>query len=104
MSELASESPAQRELHFNTLPTAEATARLLTCLAVPRWAAEVVAGRPYDNLAALTKQAEAAAATLTDDELAAALARHPRIGERAGRTTTRRSPGGNRPPWRRTTN
>ncbi len=84
MSELASESPAQRELHFNTLPTAEATARLLTCLAVPRWAAEVVAGRPYDNLAALAKQAEAAAATLTDDELAAALARHPRIGERAG--------------------
>ena len=72
------------ELHFNALPTAEATARLLTCLAVPRWAAEVVAGRPYDNLAALAKQAEAAAATLTDDELAAALARHPRIGERAG--------------------
>ncbi len=29
MSELASESPAQRVLHFNTLPTAEATARLL---------------------------------------------------------------------------
>ena len=84
MSEPASEATAQRELHFNTLSTAEATARLLTCLAVPRWAAEVVAGRPYDNLAALVKQAEAAAATLTDDELAAALARHPRIGERAG--------------------
>ena len=72
------------ELHFNDLPTAAATERLLTCLAVPRWAAEVAAGRPYDNLAALTKQAEAAATTLTDDELAAALARHPRIGERAG--------------------
>ena len=73
-----------KELHFNTLPTPEATARLLTCLAVPRWAAEVVDGRPYDTLAALTKQAEAAAATLSDDELATALARHPRIGERAG--------------------
>ena len=73
-----------KELHFNTLPTPEATARLLTCLAVPRWAAEVVDGRPYDTLAALTKQAEAAAATLSDDELASALARHPRIGERAG--------------------
>jgi len=73
-----------KELHFNTLPTPEATARLLTCLAVPRWAAEVVDGRPYDTLAALTKQAEAAAATFSDDELASALARHPRIGERAG--------------------
>jgi 2-oxo-4-hydroxy-4-carboxy-5-ureidoimidazoline decarboxylase len=72
------------ELDFNLLPGAEATARLLTCLAVPRWAADVVDGRPYADLAALTKQAEAAAATLTDDELAAALARHPRIGERAG--------------------
>jgi 2-oxo-4-hydroxy-4-carboxy-5-ureidoimidazoline decarboxylase len=72
------------ELHFNDLPTAAATERLLTCLAVPRWAAEVVAGRPYDNVAALTKQAEAAAATLSDDELASALDRHPRIGERAG--------------------
>jgi len=55
MSELASESSAQRELHFNTLRTAEATARLLTCLAVPRWAAEGGAGRPDDNLAALLK-------------------------------------------------
>jgi 2-oxo-4-hydroxy-4-carboxy-5-ureidoimidazoline decarboxylase len=72
------------ELYFNALPEAEATGRLLTCLAVPRWAADVVDGRPYADLDALTKQAEAAAATLTDDELAAALARHPRIGERAG--------------------
>ena len=72
------------ELHFNVLPVAEATERLLTCLAVPRWAADVVDGRPYADLAALAKQADAAAATLTDDEVAAALARHPRIGERAG--------------------
>jgi 2-oxo-4-hydroxy-4-carboxy-5-ureidoimidazoline decarboxylase len=72
------------ELHFNDLTEAEATERLLACLAVPRWAADVVDGRPYADLAALTKQAEAAAATLTDDELAAALAGHPRIGERAG--------------------
>jgi 2-oxo-4-hydroxy-4-carboxy-5-ureidoimidazoline decarboxylase len=71
------------ELIFNTLPAAEATDRLLTCLAVRRWAADVVEGRPYADLDALTAQAAAAAATLTDDELAAALARHPQIGERA---------------------
>jgi OHCU decarboxylase len=69
---------------FNELPEAEATQRLLTCLAVPRWAQEVAGGRPYPDLAALTARAEAAADQLSDAELAAALDRHPRIGERAG--------------------
>ena len=69
---------------FNAWPEAEATRRLLTCLAVPRWAAEVAAGRPYPDQAALTARAAAAAAALSDVELAAALDRHPRIGERAG--------------------
>ncbi len=69
---------------FNALPEAEATRRLLTCLAVPRWATEVAGGRPYPDLAALSARAGAAAAELSDAELAAALDRHPRIGERAG--------------------
>ena len=69
---------------FNALPEAEATRRLLTCLAVPRWATEVAGGRPYPDLAALSARAGAAAAELSDAELASALDRHPRIGERAG--------------------
>jgi 2-oxo-4-hydroxy-4-carboxy-5-ureidoimidazoline decarboxylase len=69
---------------FNTLPEAEATRRLMACLAVPRWAQEVAGGRPYADVAALTAGADAAAAELSDTELTAALARHPRIGERAG--------------------
>jgi 2-oxo-4-hydroxy-4-carboxy-5-ureidoimidazoline decarboxylase len=69
---------------FNALPEAEATRRLLTCLNVPRWAAEVAGGRRYANYAALAAQAEASAAQLSDDELSAALDGHPRIGERAG--------------------
>ena len=69
---------------FNALPEAEATRRLLTCLNVPRWAAEVVGGRPYANYAALAAQAGASAALLSDAELSAALDGHPRIGERAG--------------------
>jgi 2-oxo-4-hydroxy-4-carboxy-5-ureidoimidazoline decarboxylase len=69
---------------FNALPAAEATRQLLTCLDVRRWAQEVADGRPYADLAALTAKAEAAAAVLSDGELTAALARHPRIGERAG--------------------
>jgi 2-oxo-4-hydroxy-4-carboxy-5-ureidoimidazoline decarboxylase len=64
---------------FNALPEAEATRRLLTCLNVPRWAAEVAGGRRYPDYAALAAQAEASAA-----QLSAALDGHPRIGERAG--------------------
>jgi 2-oxo-4-hydroxy-4-carboxy-5-ureidoimidazoline decarboxylase len=69
---------------FNALPEAEATQRLLTCLNVPRWAAEVASGRRYADYAALAAQAEASAAQLSDAELASALNGHPRIGERAG--------------------
>ena len=69
---------------FNALPEAEATRRLLTCLNVPRWAAEVAAGMPYPDYDALAAKAEASATELSDDELSAALDGHPRIGERAG--------------------
>jgi len=58
-------------------------AQLTTCLAVPRWVREVMAGRPYADRAALLAAADRAAATLTTDEVAAALAGHPRIGEHA---------------------
>jgi 2-oxo-4-hydroxy-4-carboxy-5-ureidoimidazoline decarboxylase len=68
---------------FNDLPVEEVTARLLTCLAVPRWAADVVASRPYPTWTALRARADAAARTLSSAELDAALARHPRIGQRA---------------------
>ncbi len=71
---------------FDTLPRDEARARLLSCLAVPRWADEVLAGRPYAAWAPLQESAARAAGQLTDEELEAALARHPRIGERAGAT------------------
>src|SRR5262245_38387823 len=69
---------------FNALPEDEATRRLLTCLNVPRWAADVAGGREYADFAALAAKAEESAAQLSDDELSAALDGHPRIGERAG--------------------
>ncbi len=68
---------------FNEMDDARARDRLLTCLDVPRWADEVLAGRPYDTLDEVERRMVAAASTLTDDELERALARHPRIGERA---------------------
>lgn len=68
---------------FNALPEAEARERLATCLAVPRWCDTVLQGRPYADRDALDAVATNAS-ELTDPELEAALARHPRIGERAG--------------------
>jgi len=69
---------------FNALPEQEAAERLRTCLDVPRWVDTILAGRPYGDQDALLAVARNAATEMTDDELAAALARHPRIGEKAG--------------------
>ncbi len=68
---------------FNGLPEADARLRLAECLDAPRWVDVVLNGRPYADVGALRAVATAAA-ELDDDELEAALARHPRIGERAG--------------------
>ena len=68
---------------FNALPEPEARARLAACLDVPRWVDTVLAGRPYADTGALRAVATTAA-ELDDEELEQALARHPRIGERAG--------------------
>ena len=70
---------------FNVLSPNDARDRLLRCLAVPRWAADVAEGRPYPTFEALRERAIDAAAALTDAELATALSGHPRIGERPTR-------------------
>ena len=69
---------------FNVLPEEVARERLAECLDVERWVDAVVVGRPYADAGALHQVASTAAGSLSDDELASALARHPRIGERAG--------------------
>ena len=68
---------------FNAMDDAAARERLLVCLDVPRWADAVAAGRPYSDAGEVEAAMSAASATITDDELEQALARHPRIGERA---------------------
>jgi len=67
---------------FNGLPADEARARAAACLDVPRWVEALVAGRPYADRDHVLSVAAQQAEHLDDDELAAALARHPRIGER----------------------
>lgn len=68
---------------FNAAPDDEATALLLACCDVPRWADAVREARPYDDLAGALAAADAAARAFTGDEVTRALAAHPRIGERA---------------------
>ena len=68
---------------FNAMDDDAARERLLVCLDVPRWADAVLAGRPYASIDEVEAAMTAASATITDDELEQALARHPRIGERA---------------------
>jgi 2-oxo-4-hydroxy-4-carboxy-5-ureidoimidazoline decarboxylase len=72
---------------FDGLPPAEAERELRTVCTAPRWARAVAAGRPYGSAAAL--QAVAAAA-LTDADLDEAITGHPRIGDRAAGSQSRR--------------
>ena len=72
---------------FHSLPAAEARGLLLARCAAEPWASRLVAGRPYPTVAALLRESDEAVTSLTEPQLAAALAGHPRIGERipAGR-------------------
>ncbi|MDO5711859.1 MAG: 2-oxo-4-hydroxy-4-carboxy-5-ureidoimidazoline decarboxylase [Micrococcales bacterium] len=68
---------------FNAARPEAAAAILRPCLDVERWISVIVEGRPYPAPAALVDAAQAAAHPLTRDEVDAALAHHPRIGDRA---------------------
>ncbi|WP_159803012.1 2-oxo-4-hydroxy-4-carboxy-5-ureidoimidazoline decarboxylase [Arthrobacter zhaoguopingii] len=66
---------------FNAAPVTDAAEVLRLCLDIPRWIDEIVVARPFKSISALTSFAAAAAPDFSDDELDAALAHHPRIGE-----------------------
>lgn len=68
---------------FNALPAAEAARAIGVWAAIPAWTDAVAAGRPYASVDALAATARAAAEEWTREDLDAALAHHPRIGERA---------------------
>lgn len=69
---------------FNEAGREAAIASLRPCLDIPRWYDELADGRPYDSVDDVVARAESAAGPFTADEIEAALAHHPRIGERAG--------------------
>lgn len=67
---------------FNDEPADRAAEALRACNAAPRFAAEVLAGRPYRDAETLAARAEAVARALPWDQVELALAAHPRIGDR----------------------
>jgi 2-oxo-4-hydroxy-4-carboxy-5-ureidoimidazoline decarboxylase len=73
---------------FNSMPADQLRPLLAACCDVPRWVDRIVAGRPYDEVAAITGVADQAARDLDDSEVAQALAAHPRIGDRANGEST----------------
>ncbi|MEU5695509.1 2-oxo-4-hydroxy-4-carboxy-5-ureidoimidazoline decarboxylase [Actinosynnema sp. NPDC020468] len=72
--------PTDFDTAFDAAPEAVLRPLLTACLAVPRWVDALLAARPHGSPAALVAAADAIA--LSDDEVRAALAGHPRLGER----------------------
>lgn len=67
---------------FNADPPGPAGAALRACNAAPRFAEEVLAGRPYPDVDALVARAGAVVRALSWGDILLALAAHPRIGDR----------------------
>jgi 2-oxo-4-hydroxy-4-carboxy-5-ureidoimidazoline decarboxylase len=67
---------------LNELPADQAIEALLGCCAAPGWARRVAARRPYETVDDLLAAADAAWAAREPGDLEAAMAGHPRIGER----------------------
>lgn len=83
--------PRPREIdvtidEFNRLDAEEALRLLARCADVPSWAAGLVAGRPFDTRQALLDAARTTGERWSDDDVARALADHPKIGERPAST------------------
>ncbi len=75
-------APSTSVADFDRLDDDAARGLVSSWAAVPRWVDAVLAGRPYGSTEALAAAAEALARSWTDDEVDAALAEHPRIGDR----------------------
>ena len=73
---------------FNVAEPAVAEHDLLACCAARRWADELLARRPYHDLAQLRRVSEQVLGRLDWTDVEQALAAHPRIGERVAGDAT----------------
>ncbi|TLM82615.1 2-oxo-4-hydroxy-4-carboxy-5-ureidoimidazoline decarboxylase [Pseudarthrobacter sp. NamE2] len=76
---------------FNAADHAEAADALRPCIDVTRWVDTVAAARPFASKEDLLAFASGAAEPFTPDEVEAAMAHHPRIGERPTAATAEAS-------------
>jgi 2-oxo-4-hydroxy-4-carboxy-5-ureidoimidazoline decarboxylase len=76
---------------FNSADPARAAETLRPCIDVMRWVEAVTAGRPFTSRNELLTYASQAASPFTPAEVDAAMAHHPRIGERPTAATTEAS-------------
>ena len=68
---------------WNTAPESDAISAMLACCGAHRWAAAVVAQRPYVRLMEMRVAADMAWAKMQESDQLEAFACHPRIGERS---------------------
>jgi 2-oxo-4-hydroxy-4-carboxy-5-ureidoimidazoline decarboxylase len=68
---------------FNEAPAESLRPHLLSLTAVDAWADGLLEGRPYDDLHAVLAASDDIVSRLDEAQIDAALAGHPRIGERA---------------------
>ena len=73
---------------FNAASRPEAADALRPCLDIQRWIDDLADARPYSSLEALLEAGRSTADPFTPAEIQAALAHHPRIGERAKGSST----------------
>lgn len=73
---------------FNSVARPDALGVLRPCLDIDRWAESIADARPFAGVGELLDFAREAASPFTPAEVEAALAHHPRIGERPSAGTT----------------
>jgi 2-oxo-4-hydroxy-4-carboxy-5-ureidoimidazoline decarboxylase len=69
---------------FNQMASEDLRTRLMALTASPVWADALIADRPYAEADDLLATSDRLVTGLSEDEVDAALAGHPRIGEKAG--------------------
>lgn len=84
MAEITSQHQRSALTRLNGLSIEGARTALMACCGAREWATMVASGRPYASLDDLLSYADAALATLSEQDVAEALAAHPRIGQSVG--------------------
>jgi 2-oxo-4-hydroxy-4-carboxy-5-ureidoimidazoline decarboxylase len=79
---------------FNVLPSHRAVAELMSCCSSLNWAQRLARSRPYGTVGDLIRCADQVLAELDEDEVAAALTGHPRLGADPMRASSRREQAG----------